>query len=186
MSDLRQLLTLRQHYYPEGGWGIIILIIAFIVQCISHGLHMSSGILITAIIAKFHQNLLLAGKSISLSKIVFFRHTWITKTFWILFSSRRKKISITIKSNCFALIVLFFVPIPGIIGSLSICVALLISPVAIAFCRRKSTRLLAVIGGLIMTLGCLFTSFAQQFHQVLFSYGKFLQWQTSHAITINS
>lgn len=50
-------------------------------------------------------------------------------------------------------------------------VALLLSPVTIAFCRRKSTRLTAVMGGLITALGCLFTSFATQFHQLFFSYG---------------
>lgn len=50
-------------------------------------------------------------------------------------------------------------------------VALLVSPVTIAFCRRKSTRLTAVLGGLITALGCLFTSFASQFHQLFFSYG---------------
>lgn len=60
----------------------------------------------------------------------------------------------------------------GLIGSLSIAVSFVISPITITFCRRKSTRLLAVIGGLILTLGCLFTSFAQQYPQVIFSYGK--------------
>lgn len=50
-------------------------------------------------------------------------------------------------------------------------VALLVSPVTIAFCRRKSTRLTAVFGGLVTALGCLFTSFASQFHQLFFSYG---------------
>lgn len=60
----------------------------------------------------------------------------------------------------------------GLIGSVSIAIGLFISPITIALCRRKSTRLFAVIGGLVTTLGCLFTSFAQQYHQVLFSYGK--------------
>lgn len=60
----------------------------------------------------------------------------------------------------------------GLIGSLSMAVGLMVSPVTITLCRRKSTRLLAVIGGLVLTLGCLFTSFAQQYHQVMFSYGK--------------
>ncbi|XP_006612888.1 monocarboxylate transporter 2-like isoform X5 [Apis dorsata] len=50
-------------------------------------------------------------------------------------------------------------------------VALLVSPVTIAFCRRKSTRLTAVLGGLVTALGCLFTSFASQFHQLFISYG---------------
>ncbi|XP_071051673.1 monocarboxylate transporter 12-like isoform X3 [Onthophagus taurus] len=59
----------------------------------------------------------------------------------------------------------------GWLGAVSTGVALLISPVTIAFCRRKSTRVTAVMGGLITALGCLFTSFATQFHQLFFSYG---------------
>ncbi|PNF30630.1 hypothetical protein B7P43_G06121 [Cryptotermes secundus] len=61
--------------------------------------------------------------------------------------------------------------IEGWLGALSTAVALLISPVTIAFCRRKSTRVTAVLGGLVTALGCLFTSFASQFHQLFFSYG---------------
>lgn len=50
------------------------------------------------------------------------------------------------------------------------------SPITVALCRKKSTRLLAVIGGLITALGCLFSSFAQQFHQLFFSYGMWLDY----------
>lgn len=48
---------------------------------------------------------------------------------------------------------------------------MLATPVVVALCRRKSTRLTAVIGGLVLALGILFTSFAMQLHQVAFSYG---------------
>lgn len=61
-----------------------------------------------------------------------------------------------------------FVFVAGWLGAMSTGVALLISPVTIAFCRRKSTRVTAVMGGLITALGCLFTSFATQFHQLFF------------------
>ena len=54
---------------------------------------------------------------------------------------------------------------------MSTAVSLLISPITISFARRKSTRLTAVMGGLVTALGCLFTSFATQFHQLFFSYG---------------
>lgn len=54
---------------------------------------------------------------------------------------------------------------------MSTAVSLFISPLTIAVCKRKSTRLTAVIGGLVTALGCLFTSFASQFHQLFFSYG---------------
>ena len=47
----------------------------------------------------------------------------------------------------------------------------LLSPLTIAICRRKSTRLTAVLGGLVAALGLLFTSFASRFHQLFISYG---------------
>ena len=56
-------------------------------------------------------------------------------------------------------------------GALSISVSLFISPLTVAVCKRKSTRITAVVGGLVLSLGCLFTSFASQFHQIIFSYG---------------
>lgn len=81
---------------------------------------------------------------------------------------------------------IFFI---GWLGALSTAVALFISPLTIGVCKRKSTRLTAVIGGLVTwviiwisifrqklsssfhrALGCLFTSFASQFHQLFFSY----------------
>lgn len=58
-----------------------------------------------------------------------------------------------------------------IIGSLSTSVTLVLSPIVVAICRRKSTRLIALLGGLLTALGCLFTSFATQFHQLFVSYG---------------
>lgn len=61
--------------------------------------------------------------------------------------------------------------ISGVLGAFSMSLSLVISPLTIAICRRKSTRLTAVLGGLITALGCLFTSFASQFHQLFFSYG---------------
>lgn len=66
----------------------------------------------------------------------------------------------------------------GMLGSLSIAVGLFFSPVITSICRKKSTRLLAVIGGLVTTLGCLFSSFALQFHQLFFSYGEFMTFES--------
>ncbi|XP_018332376.1 monocarboxylate transporter 12-like isoform X2 [Agrilus planipennis] len=120
VADLRQLLTLKQHYYPEGGWGWVVVFAGFIVSFLGHGLLLSFGMLQMEIERKFQMPL----------------H-----------------------------------PSPGWLGAMSTGVALLISPVTIAFCRRKSTRVTAVMGGLVTALGCLFTSFATQFHQLFFSYG---------------
>ena len=64
--------------------------------------------------------------------------------------------------------------ISGWLGAMSTSVSLFLSPLVIGLCRRKSTRLTAVMGGLITALGCLFTSFASQFHQLFFSYGMMI------------
>ena len=46
VADLRQLLTLKQHYYPEGGWGWVIVVVGVLVQILSHGIHGSAGVLV--------------------------------------------------------------------------------------------------------------------------------------------
>ncbi|XP_046490646.1 monocarboxylate transporter 10 isoform X1 [Neodiprion pinetum] len=120
VADLRQLLTLKQHYYPEGGWGWVILVVGVMVQILSHGIHGASGVILPQVANRF-------GPRVGLQS--------------------------------------------GWLGAMSTGVALLVSPVTIAFCRRKSTRVTAVLGGLVTALGCLFTSFASQFHQLFFSYG---------------
>lgn len=82
-------------------------------------------------------------------------------------------------SNTSHSFVILYLRLPiGLLGAFSIATGLFLSPVITAICRSKSTRLLAVIGGLIATLGCLFSSFAIQFHQIFFSYGKF-NWLSS-------
>ncbi|XP_035919375.1 monocarboxylate transporter 8-like isoform X1 [Anopheles stephensi] len=112
--------TIKQHYYPEGGWGWIIVLVGVLVHILTHGLQTAVGVVILA-----------AGRAYRIESIIF--------TGWL--------------------------------GALSTAVALFISPITIAVCKRKSTRLTAVIGGLVTALGCLFTSFASQFHQLFFSYG---------------
>ncbi|XP_053978313.1 monocarboxylate transporter 12-like isoform X2 [Hylaeus volcanicus] len=112
--------TIRQHYYPESGWGWVVVVTGVMVQILSTGIHGAVG-----------SWLLLEG----------------TKRY------RQPLVNV------------------GWLGAMSTGVALLVSPVTIAFCRRKSTRLTAVLGGLVTALGCLFTSFASQFHQLFFSYG---------------
>jgi hypothetical protein len=53
----------------------------------------------------------------------------------------------------------------------SLTVSLALSPLVVAFCQTRSTRLAAVVGGLVTALGVLFTSFAMKFEQLYFSYG---------------
>ena len=41
----RRIASIFQHYYPEGGWGYVILACASICQLLSHGLQLSFGVL---------------------------------------------------------------------------------------------------------------------------------------------
>lgn len=60
------------------------------------------------------------------------------------------------------------------LGSGGYAMALLVCPLMLAVCRRKSPRLWAVIGGLVTALGCLFLSFSVELHQLYISYlGKY-------------
>ncbi|XP_049855486.1 monocarboxylate transporter 12-like, partial [Schistocerca gregaria] len=60
------------------------------------------------------------------------------------------------------------------LGALSTSSWLLAAPLAVSLCRRKWTRLTAMLAGLVMALACLFASFATQLHQLLLSYGVLL------------
>lgn len=53
VADLRQLLTLRQHYYPEGGWGWVVLLVGLLVQILSHGAHGAVGVFLQQVEVKF-------------------------------------------------------------------------------------------------------------------------------------
>ncbi|XP_036139120.1 uncharacterized protein LOC105838603 isoform X2 [Monomorium pharaonis] len=119
--DFRKEATLRRHYYPEGGWGYVIVTCSVLVHFIGVGLQLAAP-------GCWH---ITAERK--------FRHPPLHSAGWL--------------------------------GAMSTGVALLVSPITIAFCRKKSTRVTAVLGGLVTALGCLFTSFATQFHQLFFSYG---------------
>lgn len=58
------------------------------------------------------------------------------------------------------------------VGALSTAVSRGSAPLVVGACRRGSTRLTAVIGGLVLALASLFTSFAAELHQVLLRWVK--------------
>ncbi|KAM7353347.1 uncharacterized protein ACRADG_005441 [Cochliomyia hominivorax] len=111
-------IGIRQHFYPDGGWGWIICGMSFLVHILTTGLQLSYGL-----------TLFYAVQHIQNAN----GNEWL--------------------------------------GALSWSISMLISPFVETICRRKSTRLMAVVGGLILSLGILFTSFATEVDQVIFSYG---------------
>nr|XP_044251175.1 uncharacterized protein LOC108064254 [Drosophila takahashii] len=58
-----------------------------------------------------------------------------------------------------------------LLGALSWSVSMVATSFVVSLCRKHSIRLLSIVGGLVMPLGILFTSFATEFDQVVFSYG---------------
>lgn len=44
---------LRRHYYPEGGWGWVVLIASTLVQILNHGLQLSAGVLLVPTAQRF-------------------------------------------------------------------------------------------------------------------------------------
>ncbi|XP_037898374.1 monocarboxylate transporter 14-like [Glossina fuscipes] len=110
---------IRQHYYPDGGWGWIICGMSFLVHLLTTGLQLSYGLTLFYALTHIHNS---SGNE------------------WL--------------------------------GALSWSISMVLTPFIDVLSRRKSTRLLAVVGGLIMSLGILFTSFATEVDQMIFSYGK--------------
>lgn len=115
--------TIRQHYYPEGGWGWVVCACVGLVNFLTWGFQLNYGVMHAAVVQQFGEEHEMDAP-------------------WL--------------------------------GSLSLASSLFVSPVVVAWCRRKSARLTAVLGGLVAALGCLFSSFASQLHQGLFSQGLVL------------
>ena len=49
----REMAHLFKWYYPEGGWGYVILLCGFLVQIFTHGLQLSFGIFLPIIFHRF-------------------------------------------------------------------------------------------------------------------------------------
>lgn len=53
--NARKKITLKKHYYPEGGWGYVIVIVTILAHVVSHGLQLTSGLLIHPMMTQFQQ-----------------------------------------------------------------------------------------------------------------------------------
>lgn len=57
----RPISTILQHYYPEGGWGWVVVACSVLVQILGHGLHGATGIWLQVVLGQFPVGLLPAG-----------------------------------------------------------------------------------------------------------------------------
>lgn len=51
--DARKAYTLRRHYYPEGGWGWIVIVVTVLVHVLNHGLQLACSQLVIPAAQKF-------------------------------------------------------------------------------------------------------------------------------------
>ena len=57
----KRIASIFQHYYPEGGWGVVLLLAVIMVQIIIHGLLLSYGVILSKIVRRFRVSLLESG-----------------------------------------------------------------------------------------------------------------------------
>ncbi|KAH7947493.1 hypothetical protein HPB52_012367 [Rhipicephalus sanguineus] len=106
-AEQRIAAAIRQHYYPEGGWGWVVCVCVCLVNALSWGMQLNYGVMHAAAVQQFGEE-----------------HE--SEAAWL--------------------------------GSASLASSLFMSPMVVAWCRRKSIRVTAVVGGLVAALGCLFSS----------------------------
>ncbi|XP_031333912.1 uncharacterized protein LOC116163924 [Photinus pyralis] len=88
--DARKATTLRRHYYPEGGWGWVIIVCAVLLNVVNHGLQLSCAQLTRPAADKFHVHAGdFAGKS-EMHAQVFLAKKW----FWFGESNLRSEIEL--------------------------------------------------------------------------------------------
>ena len=54
--DDEKQATIRQHYYPEGGWGYVVVAVTCLVQAVTHGFQLSLGVLLLALLRRWGED----------------------------------------------------------------------------------------------------------------------------------
>lgn len=80
--NARKKITLKRHYYPEGGWGHVIVLLAILVQLICHGVQLGSGVLLSSMVQQFQCNVGHTGMNYLRIDSLFLQvWRWFDKTF---------------------------------------------------------------------------------------------------------
>jgi hypothetical protein len=72
LGDVRQLVTLKQHYYPEGGWGWVVAAVAVVAHLLTHGLHLASGVFVQELVHKFGPGTVVPAGTVHYTSTFFF------------------------------------------------------------------------------------------------------------------
>lgn len=80
-AELKQLLTLRQHYYPEGNWGWLVMVAGFCVQALTHGLQLSYAVQLDVIARRFGRRTYESGKCFCFELFMMFSSIFLVSFF---------------------------------------------------------------------------------------------------------
>ena len=56
-----RIASIFQHYYPEGGWGVVLMVAVIMVQVIVHGLVLAYGVMVPKIVRRFRASITETG-----------------------------------------------------------------------------------------------------------------------------
>ena len=62
-----RIASIFQHYYPEGGWGVVLMVAVIMVQVLVHGLVLSYGVILPKIIRRFRVSVTETGMPLQIS-----------------------------------------------------------------------------------------------------------------------
>ena len=65
-----RIANIFQHYYPEGGWGVVLMVVVVMVQVLVHDLLLSYGVMAPKIIRRFRASITVAGMKILISVVL--------------------------------------------------------------------------------------------------------------------
>ena len=58
----RRIASIFQHYYPEGGWGVVLMVAVIMVQVMVHGLVLAYGVMLPKIVRRFRASVTETGE----------------------------------------------------------------------------------------------------------------------------
>ena len=69
----KRIASIFQHYYPEGGWGVVLMLAVIMVQILVHGPILAYGVMLPKIMRRFRASIAETGTKINWSILMKWR-----------------------------------------------------------------------------------------------------------------
>ena len=63
-ASRKRIASIFKHYYPEGGWGVVLMLAVIMVQVLVHGLVLGYGVMLPKIMRRFRVSVTKTGTKI--------------------------------------------------------------------------------------------------------------------------